>query len=365
MYRRVTYRYTNLHHLERNPSLRKQALKEYGLRARTRAVGELVSTLASLERSGLPHTQEDVRMFSAVNTILTGECRQYGIQSVKIPQRKIALLTEHAFGEHFPKLKNKAWGCYDVVPDLMAVVSTRDRASSWTHFSVLLHEGVHWASKTIIVHDLETKRNVLVLNGHAREKINQEEILGGVLDEAITQKLTKELIFKNARMIERIAPSLKAEECFLGVSLYDRFIALLDSVLEALAQRKKVETDVVWAAFKRAHFLGGTTHLDEVDLLLGPGSQKRLTEIFWDDQGEDVETTVREVGRATAYFKGKCRQLAVKNKGLVALGSGQFLFSFDLGINKVFHLEKLFGALITRPLHFVVKNLLNGRWPRT
>lgn len=102
----------------------------------------------------------------------------------------------------------------------------------------------------------------------------------GLMHEAIVQKMSKDIIQKNAdKFIEELELSPEETNKSYGYNLYDCMIDIMDRAAAEIAKKKGESPDAVWKRLKRGLFTGEMMHLRDLEKYVDQGLLNKLARL--------------------------------------------------------------------------------------
>lgn len=248
----------------------------------------------------LKKTYEEEKLLKSLSDSLNNEIRSLGLPIINFPVERIHLLPDHFY--YVSESESHATGNFLINKNSLEVEVSRenklnnfqqlkDKLHKLIHLSpvsylankekdaeVILHELVH--SKSLSGFFINSSNLFLSYKGGytTRGQEKGETAFGQVyfagLNEAVTQKITKELLFKNKIFEQTNEENIKKPS--VENSPYEGYISVLDMIIKTLAQFEHKNEDEIWSRFKKNYFTGQMMHLRKIEEVFGVGSLRVL-----------------------------------------------------------------------------------------
>lgn len=250
----------------------------------------------------LEKTYEEKELIKSILISLNNEMENLGLHPVNFPIKKIHLLPKHY--TWYPGIKLYAKGVFtDKKDDIEVEVSRRKNINNIEKIKDILHQIIHFEpilylsdrehdAKTII-HELthaKSSRGFFVnssneiapyKSGYSTNKIKGKELVKNDyyfngFNEAVTEKIARELLLKNKDKIMNKDEGRNLEENLSKHGSYSGYITVLDKIIDMLAQFEYKNKEEIWSRFKKNYFTGEMMHFRKIEEVFGVGSLRIL-----------------------------------------------------------------------------------------
>lgn len=250
--------------------------KEGVLEYRQRTSAEMFDELKSKE---VGRTEWHERMITVTSTVIRRECERLGISSIEgIPADHFIFVSSDEYHQHVSEdYYSRALYFYDRRLALLNAETPRNIL-----FTQQMHESIHAYS----YHDsmvFPEKKEVLNRRvGVSMIPPTQGSRFNG-LNEAVTERLRWKLSGIHRKKIQKTMEFSDDEMVDIThAKAYSKYIALLDSINDRIAEEMHTTRDACWDMWTKAMITGEMMSLRQIERVWGEGSLRILSMLGYD-----------------------------------------------------------------------------------